>query len=361
MQPASMSSFFDVEWRWYNTHKRDNLQNESYIVDGHRSISNVIGDGDIKLVAGLIVDTKDGVVGFRNHAVPVAADVPYGADWEEDVLLFVSETACVDMNITFESKVPSKYDATFGGAAVNLVDRGGFSNISRDLPWRNGWYGDTQRDPELGARAYRATWALNALNMFFLNVTEPGKNMTAPIESYIGKRFAVNNSLSNAGYGEISVALAAITMVSTNPNGLIDIPYEHSNGNLTPFTYDFIYANPHEIRDENYTITKKLCTGFLRDDWINSTNIQVNRGLILGSAHKTSGPDTPLVKPGSEWTRPVYMCASTTKAIIKSVSFSFNQSRGSRLDALSVTAMGDKPYVSTKEMPLWGLKHQTSP
>jgi hypothetical protein len=356
MQPASMSSFFDIEWRWYNTHERDNLQNKSYIVDGYRSISNMIGDGDIKLVAGLIVDAKDGGVGFRNHAVPVAADVPYGADWKEDVLFFVPETACVNTNITLESKVPSEYDASFGGVAVNLVDRGGFSNISRDIPLRNSWYRDTQRHPDLEVRAYSAAWALNVLNMFFLNVTEPGKNMTAPIESYIGKRFAVNNSLSNAGYGENSVALAALAMVSTSPNGLINIPDEYLDGNLSSFTYDSIYANPHGIRDNNYTITKELCAGFLRDDWINSTDIQVKCGLILGPAHKTSGPDTPFVEPGSEWTRPIYMCASTTKAIIKSVSFSFNQSRGSGLDALSVAAMEDKRYVSTKEMPLWGIE-----
>jgi len=355
-QPASMSSFFDIEWRWYNTHERDNLENESYVVDGYRSISNVIGDGDIKLVAGLIVDTKDGGVGFRNHAVPVAADLPYGADWEEDVLFFVPETACVDTNITLENKVPSEYDVASGRAAVNLVDRGGFSNISRDLPWRDGWYEDTQQNPELGARAYRAAWAMNALNMFFLNITEPGKNMTAPIESYIGKRFAVNNSLSNAGYGENSVALAALAMIGTSPNGLIDVPDEYQNGNITPITQGSAYANPHGIGNDNYTIIEEVCTGFSRNDLVNSTNIQVKCGLILGPANKTGGPDTPLVEPGSEWTRPVYMCASTTKATIKSVSFSFNQSQGSALDALSVIAMKDKRYVSKKDMPLWGIE-----
>jgi hypothetical protein len=55
-QPASMSSFFDIEWRWYNTHKRDNVRNKSYIVDSYRSIATVIGDGDVKLISGLIVD-----------------------------------------------------------------------------------------------------------------------------------------------------------------------------------------------------------------------------------------------------------------------------------------------------------------
>jgi hypothetical protein len=355
-QAASMSSFFDVEWRWYNTHKRDNMQNASYIVDSYRSIDTVIGDGDVKIVAGLIVDTKDGGIGFRSHTVPAAAEVPYGADWEEDVLFFIPETACVDTNITLESKVPSEYDSSFKRMVVNLVDQGGFSNISRDVPWRDGWYGDTQQDPELETRAYRAAWAMNALNMFFLNVTEPGKNMTAPIGSHIGKRFAVNNSLSDTGYGGHSAGLAALAMLTTSPNGLIRIPYQSTNGDLTPFIYDSIHANPHGIRDNNYTMTNEVCTGFLKDDWVNSTNIQVKCGLILGPADKTSGPDTSLVEPGSEWTRPIYMCASTTKAMIKSVSFSFNQSRGTGLDSLSVTAIREKRYSSKDAMPLWGIE-----
>jgi hypothetical protein len=50
------------------------------------------------------------------------------------------------------------------------------------------------------------------------------------------------------------------------------------------------------------------------------------------------------------------MCASTTKAIIKSVSFSFNQSRGAELDSLSVTAIEEKRYLSKDAMPLWGIE-----
>jgi hypothetical protein len=355
-QPASMSSFFDIEWRWYNTRKRDNMRNESYLVDSYRPIANVIGDGGIKLIEGLIVDSRNGGVGFRSHSVPASADVPYGADWQEDVLFFVPETACVDMNVTLENKVPSEYDAGSWGATMNIVDRGGFSNISHNLPWRDGWYGNTQQNPDLEVRAYSAAWALNVLNMFFLNVTEPGKNMTAPIESHIGKRFAVNNSLSYAGYGKHSAALVALAMVSTSPNGLIDIPVSYLNGSLMPSAYNSTHVNPHGIISSNYTVADEVCTNFFIDDWANSTNIQVKCGLVLGPALKTSGPDTPLVEPGSEWTRPVYMCASTTKATIKSVSFSFNQSRGSGLDALSVTSLEDKQYASKTDMPSWGIE-----
>ena len=107
---------------------------------------------------------------------------------------------------------------------------------------------------------------MNALNMFFLNVTEPGKNMTAPIESHIGKKFAVNNSLSDNGSGEHSAGLAALAMLTTSPNGLISIPYQSENGDPSPSIDNSMYANPHGISNSNYTITNEVCAGFLKDD-----------------------------------------------------------------------------------------------
>jgi len=101
---------------------------------------------------------------------------------------------------------------------------------------------------------------------------------------------------------------------------------------------------------------EEVCTSFFLGDCADSTNIQVKCRLVLGTAYRTSGPDTPLVETGSELTRPVYMCASTTKATIKSVSFPFNQSRGSGLDTRSVTLMKDKQYASKADIPIWGIE-----
>jgi len=83
---------------------------------------------------------------------------------------------------------------------MEVVDRGGFSNVSHDLTCRDGWHRDNQQNPKLGARAYGAALVVIALNVFLLNVTEHGKNMTGPFKSHVGKRFAVNNSLSAIGY-----------------------------------------------------------------------------------------------------------------------------------------------------------------
>lgn len=49
-QRASVSSFFDAEWRWYNTRKRDNMRNISYTVDSYHAIAPATGDGDVKFI-----------------------------------------------------------------------------------------------------------------------------------------------------------------------------------------------------------------------------------------------------------------------------------------------------------------------
>ena len=352
-QRTSVSSFFDIEWRWYNTHKRDNMRNISYTVDSYHSIAPVIGDGDVKLIEGLIVDTREGGVGFRSHAVPFTDDVPYGAEWEEDILFLVPETACVDTNLTLENKMPSEYD--YGGPTMSIVDQGGFVELSRDIPWGDTLYQDTQQDPELRTRAYRAAWVTNVLNMFYLNVTRPGTNMTAPFDSHVGKRFAVNNSLTEYGPEGHSAALMALAIVEIRLNGLIDMPYDASEDEDLPYE-SYGYANPYDIGQTNYTVSDDVCKGFFVGIPANSTNIQVKCGLVLGPANKTNGPDTPLVEPGTIWTRPIHMCASATKATIKTVSFSFNQTRGSGLDALSVKSMQDKQYTSEDDMPTWGIE-----
>ncbi|KAK3708113.1 hypothetical protein LTR37_011617 [Vermiconidia calcicola] len=362
-QPASVSSFFDIEWRWYNKHTRDNMLNHSYLVDSYHPITSVIGQSDIQLIEGLIVDIRDGGVGFRSHTVPATSDLLYGAEWSEDVLFFQPETACVDTNVTLEYAVPSE-DEFFGRPTQNIVDQGGFAQISRQNPWDDGWYGDTQQDPKLRARAYRAAWTMNVLNMFFFNVTEPHTNLST-IGSFIGRKFSVNNTLDL--YAQQSAGLTSLATLSLDPyNGLTDVPltpYTYLNGSLVSNeTYlsgsssETSWPNPYDISTDNYTAADQGCSAFAGGDWANLTNIQVKCGLVLGPANKTRGSDTPLVEPGSVWTRPVYMCSSATKAIIKTVRFSFNRTQGSGLEGLAVISIKDKQYEGKGEMPIWGIE-----
>lgn len=153
----------------------------------------MIGETDVKLIEGLVIDARDAGVGFRSHTVPNAVDVPDGAEWEEDLLFSVPETSCVDTNVTTDYVVPFENDYS-ANPTQYVVDQGGFSAISRHNLW-DGWtYGSTQQNPKLADRAYLGAWKMNILNMFYFGVSEPGTEL-ATIDSHIGKTFAVTNSL----------------------------------------------------------------------------------------------------------------------------------------------------------------------
>lgn len=76
--------------------------------------------------------------------------------------------------------------------------------------------------------------------------------------------------------------------------------------------------------------------------------------MVLGAAKRIDGGDPAFPGVGSEWSRPLYSCASTTKATIREVKFNFNGTAG--LDSLRVIGMHDKPYANKTSMPLWGVE-----
>jgi hypothetical protein len=60
---------------------------------------------------------------------------------------------------------------------------------------------------------------------------------------------------------------------------------------------------------------------------------------------------------GSKWTAPLYTCASTVKASIKTVSFHMNDTaQDLGLGSLTITDAHDKEYTETSGMPLWGVE-----
>lgn len=140
-------------------------------------------------------------------------------------------------------------------------------------------------------------------------------------------------------------------------------PDTYRNGSLRSnkkyYTGSFsepIWPRPYDITDGNFTIANRGCVGITSSDWVNATNIEVKCGLVIGPANKTGGSDTPLVEPGSIWKRPVYMCASATKATFKTVRFTFNQTGTSGLERLAVSTVADKQYEELSDMPLWGIE-----
>src|SRR3954451_7751176 len=96
-------------------------------------------------IEGLIVDTKKGGIGFRNHTVP--QKLKHGATWTEDLLYVEAETSCVNTNLTLDFEVTTNASSLNVFINFVLTDRGGFSNLNRTYPYYNRT--DSQVNPDL--------------------------------------------------------------------------------------------------------------------------------------------------------------------------------------------------------------------
>lgn len=85
---------------------------------------------------------------------------------------------------------------------------------------------------------------------------------------------------------------------------------------------------------------------------INSTLIAC--GLVYGAAQRTDGGDSLVPDPGSKWVIPVYSCASSVTASIKTVTFQYN---GTDLSALKAAKIDPKEYPTPADLPLWGVEN----
>jgi hypothetical protein len=200
---TTVSNFFDIEWRQLSTDQDDSYQNGSrYAVGTYRQIEALIQDEDIKVVEGLVVDTKNGGIGFRNHTLPLGMGI--GALWEEDLLFIQPETQCVKLNLSMDFDVANNFTDSVNSSATTayLVDQGGFTHLLHDRP--NWDHSNPQMNPDLRQRATRAAWSNNADSMFFFGLAKPGdapypSNDSTPFNSsYVGKRYPIPSIISGA-------------------------------------------------------------------------------------------------------------------------------------------------------------------
>lgn len=124
----------DVEEYWFN---RTNLLDygRPRVHGDFKIMQDFILSADIQLVEGLVVATaeKPGI-GFRNHTSPPTSE--HGYSWTEELLWLEPETACTDLNVTFDYVMPSSYEdgvLADGPVSANLSDRGGFATSPRSL------------------------------------------------------------------------------------------------------------------------------------------------------------------------------------------------------------------------------------
>jgi hypothetical protein len=97
-----------------------------------------------------------------------------------------------------------------------------------------------------------------------------------------------------------------------------------------------------------------VCSGAGAEDMANISNIFVACGLMRGAPQRVDEGSPLILDGGSQWSSPLYACASAVKATAKTVSFNLNGTQG--LQSLSVTDLRAKVYLDSNSVPLWGVE-----
>ncbi|KAH7394721.1 hypothetical protein BKA66DRAFT_509547 [Pyrenochaeta sp. MPI-SDFR-AT-0127] len=374
----SVSSSFDIEYRSYTKSEiDDNGNGKGPVVDNgtartignYQPLSSILLNDAIIAVEGLVVDMKNGGVGFRNHSAPTWKE--YGSTWSEDLLFVVPDTVCVNTNLTLDFSIARTRSegliAKGGILRPSIVDRGGFVNLNTTYPrWD---IGDVQANPNLWYRAYRAAWIRNAYTMAYMNVTNLSNQTTGV------KAFSYLNSTMNQSFplyfpnGEPASSLSVTPQSLNVASGFGDylmgtegLSNRSTVGNSTT-EYKFnskppIYANPFNINSSDWSSIDTLCRGQGGGDLANITHIVAKCGVLNGAARRQDNSDSILFDPGSAWTMPMYTCMSTAKAVIKTVSFRYNGTADD-LSSLEVVSIVDKTYPNDAAKPLWGVENSS--
>jgi hypothetical protein len=79
----------------------------------------------------------------------------------------------------------------------------------------------------------------------------------------------------------------------------------------------------------------------------------------MGVPRRNDDSDTILFQANTEWTTPLYSCASATRATIKTVNFGYNSS--STLEGLTIHDIRPKSYLDASAYPLWASETGKEP
>ncbi|GAB1211534.1 hypothetical protein ATERTT37_000657 [Aspergillus terreus] len=342
----TVSSIWDIQWRNYEFQKFHEVNNGTvYQVGAYRQMQTMALNNRVEVVEGLIVNTRTGGVGFRNHSLPPWQS--QGSKWTEDILFVEPQTSCVALNLTVDFTL--RLDGyTTEPANVSLTDRGGFSRLNKEFP---SGYGDdyqwpTQDNVDLQHKAYTAAWLTNVYTMLYLNVTNPAPHAFSYINSTPGKQFPLRqNKLPN------TISYDAL-YTTTQWADFLDVVNPLLNWTDKTAIH---YSNPFNITRTNFT---DICLA----DYANMTNIGAACGMVYGAARRTDGGASLVPEPDSQWTIPIYACASAAKAVIKTVDFHYNDSSSQGgLAGLNVENLADKVYSKPEDRPTWGVENTTLP
>lgn len=348
---STISNMFNIDWRTYYTTSNPKFNNGSrYLVGSFRQLQSMLLNDAMESVEGLVVDTKNAQIGLRNHTIPVS--FKHGAEWVEDLLFIQPETECVNHNLTIDFRISADSDGfeepfstSLGTKIENLVltDRGGFANTTKTYPYYD--RSDTQRNPDLKGRAYKAAFMANFFVMAYFNVTNPNPHAFSYVNSENGKRFPLNPESWNGLH-----YIDALT-TSTLWSDLLGVSYPLSNNTSAEHSRQ---PNPFNVQSSNFTDIALICNGAGGQDLANISNIAVSCGIMYGAPRRSDGSTSLTLDQGSEWTSPIYSCATAVKATIKTVNFRINGTLG--LPSLTVSEINDKKYSREDEMPTWAVE-----
>ena len=351
-QQQTLTGSFDIAFRQFTVSSTNyTVDNSSYIESSFSNSVSYLLENDIKFVEGLIVDLKNGGIGFRNHSVPKS--LQNGAEWEEEILWWTPEMQCVPTNI-------SNFFTTGGNAVLSsgLVDRGGFVDLQKENPDTSiGDFSviDAQATPRIFERARYAAWAANAIAMVQLNLTDPNTNRTY-VNSSIGKTFRVNSEISrinpsmsipswvgpNAwpGLDGYMVTSFGVDPLNSTSRTIVSNPY-----NITRFNYSDVHAYYEQV-DDTYSID------------VNRIDMKI--AMVSGPAYSIDGSPISEIGPDQTYERPIYICAAATKAHIKKIRLRYNITQDNALEGLHLVDIKDKTTSpNDPDRPLWGMETPT--
>jgi len=257
----TVSSLFDIEYRNYRVEKdsvdRFFQNGSAYLVGDYRQLTNMAINDELEVVEGLVVDTKNGGVGFRNHTAP-AERLPLGAQWSEDILFIEPVTECVNLNVTLEYKIPDHTgipgleNSRVGN--LSLVDRGGFVDFDPNIPL----YGSKsdQEDPKLALRAYIGARASNLYMMYRFNISKPdGIRDDRVILPYLNSEHGKTIPLpASKVLGESDYNVESITVGSLSAWDFLGLAMSSNISGLGTDNFTIHKpANPWKLSEGNFT------------------------------------------------------------------------------------------------------------
>ncbi|KAI4194056.1 MAG: hypothetical protein LQ350_008002 [Teloschistes chrysophthalmus] len=323
----TIASPMDIQYRNYYEEPNRYVDNGEVNIRGFiQPTQTLLLDDSYRLIEGLIVDSINGGVGFRNHSGPLRMGL--GAQWTEDILFIHPETACTQTNLSLHFSISANYFYNHDNGY--MADDGGFANLPTEKPepgfGDDDWQSAFGEAPDLQRRSFALAWWNNQLTARVLNISS----------SSVGDRYT--SEFSNYA----TLASPGSILISPMNGWYLDSIFKKS-------------ASPEAAEFASYG---RRCSGFNDTDPSNSSKPYVRCGYFYGVPYPSRITDGQSYRYdlASNWTQQLYTCASSMKASVQTVTFGSNTTNTSLdLSDLRVLAVRPKQY-SESALPTWAIE-----